>query len=754
MNFTHEIRRMPRSVPLACLSALLALSGAAHAQSAGGQSNTLEEVVVTAQKRTENLQTVPLSVSAVGGAQIQSLHVQDLKDLTGTIPNVQIQVNAGLTNAASFVVRGIGIVANPSPYVGTEVGTVIDGVPQSVNELGLVDRFDVERIEVLRGPQGTLFGANTTGGVVNIVTRQPTGQFEVTGQVGVGNYQSRNASVSVNFPITDALSGKVLVANRSREGFYTNLYNGEDIGHINSTTARAYLRFKPSETFDATLKVEGNQARNGTDVLLNISVPGEIFYRPDTPFDFKLYSDVPDKHDADSYAVTLTTNWSSPFGQLTAIANYSDWKTLGYQDIDGIDLYGYAQVGNTRGTQGSIEVRDVFHPTDKLEVMVGLFHQNWTYISDGLGWLAFVSPQLQDDTLANQHTKNDAAFTQIYWDATDKLRLQIGARVSHEQVDMRRSDIFSLQPNGTNPARGYGNLNGAIILPTDPLNPEAFGDASWTNFGGKVGLDYKISDGTMAYGYYARGFKSGGFNGRISLAKDIGPFDPEFVDSFEVGLKSDFFDKRLRLNVAAFLNKWKDMQVNQVFFDGNPPTAHSAIINAAKATTKGLEVEAQMALGESLRLNATLGYLKANYDSFRIGSGAVCPPPSQPQPTPCTNVYDDRELPYSPKFNGSLTALYTVPIGTGALNATLQYTSNGERWGNYTQAASERIAKTDLVNASVEYSVKDDKWTVALWSRNLLNKKYVSLALDAPPLFTEGLLGNPREMGMDVRFKF
>src|SRR5690606_35281610 len=134
----------------------------------------------------------PVAITALSGATMEALHVQDLKDVTATIPNVQVQVNAGLATAASFVIRGIGIVGNPSPYVGTEVGTVIDGVVQSVNELGLVDRFDVERIEVLRGPQGTLFGANTTGGVINIITRQPTGEYGVYGQVGAGNYDSRN----------------------------------------------------------------------------------------------------------------------------------------------------------------------------------------------------------------------------------------------------------------------------------------------------------------------------------------------------------------------------------------------------------------------------------------------------------------------------------------------------------------------------------------------------------------------------------
>jgi len=736
------------STGVACSLAIFTTQ--ALAQSAGG----LEEIIVTARKRVENLQEVPISVSVVTGESIQTLHVHSLSDLTGTMPNVQIQVNAGLTNAISYVIRGIGIVANPSPYVGTAVGTVVDGVVQTVNELGLVDRFDVERIEILRGPQGTLFGANTTGGVVNIVTRQPTGEFEAYGQLGLGNYNSKNMSLAVNFPITDTLSGKVVGATRSRDGFYTNLYNGEDIGHLDSTGMRGYLRWTPNDDLDVTLKLEGQKIRNGTDVLLNISYPGQIFYRSDTPYDFKLYSDVPDQHNSDSYGGTLTAVWNSPIGEITSITSYYDWKTRGYQDIDGIDLFGYAQIGNTTGWQGAQEIRDVFKPTDNTEVLLGLFLQKWHYDSDGLGWLAFVDPTLQNQTLAEQDSENISLFGAVYWDLTDKLRLQAGIRGSRDKVEMSRADYFSIQPNGTDPKLGYGNLNGAIVLPTDPANPPVSGSDDWTNWGGKLGLDYKFSDAVMAYGHYTRGFKLGGFNGRISRAEDLGPYDSEYVDSFEVGLKNQMLDDRLRLNFALFLNKWTDMQVNEVFFDGDPPTAHSAIVNAAEATTQGIEVEAQFAPTDALNISATVGYLDATYDNFSIGSGVACPPQPQPQPVPCSNNYDGRDLPYSPEFMGSITADYRFPVFSGESRLTLQVTHNGERWGNFTQASSELMDDVTLVNASVDWSPADGKWTIAAWARNLFNEKYTSLALDAPPLFTEGLLGNPREYGLDVRYGF
>jgi len=731
---------------------LLSVPLSAQSQQASS-SDALQEVVVTAQKRAENLQTVPLSVTAIAGPTMQALHVEGLADVTGTIPNVQIQVNAGLQNAAALVIRGIGIVGNPSPYVGTEVATIVDGVVQTVNELGLVDRFDVERIEVLRGPQGTLFGANTTGGAVNIVERQPTGELGVYGQVGVGNYQSKNVFAALNFPIIDGtLDGKVAVSNRSREGFYTNLYNGEPIGGVNTTSERGYLKWTPSDTTDVTLKVEGQQTRNGTDVLLNVSYPGELFYRPTTPYGFELYSDVPDQHNSDSYGITITANSLTPIGKITSITNYAKWGSRGYQDIDGIDLYGYAQIGNTTGHQFSQELRDVFHPIDSVEVLVGAFFQQWMYNSDGEAWVAFVSPDLIDETLAREHTTNVAGFSQLYWNVTDKLRLQAGVRVSHEKVHMAREDDFYSQPAGTDPRKGYGNLVGAVPQPVNPANPPVQGEKTWTNVGGRVGLDYNFTPEVMAYGYYARGFKSGGFNGRITLATDLGPFNPEFVDSFEVGLKSDWLDHHLRVNLAAFLNKWHDMQVAQVFFANG--VQHSAIVNAAKATTKGLELETQWVVGGGLRFGGNVGYLRANYDQFTTGSGPTCPPQPEPQPVPCSAVYDGRTLPYAPKFTASVDANYAFGFLSGDANALLQWTYNGERWGNFTQQVSERLRADGLINANLSWSPKAGKYTISVWGRNLANKKYLVLALDAPPLFTEGLLGNPREFGMDVKFDF
>jgi iron complex outermembrane receptor protein len=745
--------RALRTVLLAGGGSLI-LAGQALAQAAAPATSTIEEVIVTAQKRAENVQNVPLSVTPLTAATIERLHVQDTKDLVGTVPNVQVQVNAAVGLAASYVIRGIGIANNPTPYVGTEVGTVIDGVVIATNSMGLTDQFDVERIEVLRGPQGTLFGANTTGGVINIIMRQPTGEFGGYGKVTMGNYHRLDGSAAVNFPIVkDVLAGKIAFSHRGRDGFYRNLNDGERIGGAGNDILRAYLLWTPEENADVTLAYDLQKIRNGQDILHPLAYPGEVFYRPGTPTrDFVIYSDVPDFTNAKIEGATLTANLDSAIGRITSITNYRHYSKRANQDLDGVNAFLYVQAGYEKGWQQSQEIRDVFRPTDDIEVLVGGFAQVWGYKTGSLTLPRFSSPTAVGLGVSRQRSTNLAGFTQVYWDITDRLRMQGGLRVSWEKVRLFRANFSFNQPAGTISTARFGNLVGATLLPINPANAPSEGEHSWTNVGGKLGIDYKLADDVMAYGYYARGFKSGGFNGRVTRSQDIGPFDPEYVDSFEVGLKSDLLDKRLRLNVSAFLNKWKDMQVTQSVYSGT--IASSLILNAGKATTKGVEFEGEFVPFDGLRLNATVGYLKARYDEFRSGSGEPCPPLPAPQPVGCSIDYSGRHLMFSPKWNASLTGTYTFALAGGETNATLQYTHNGRRWGNFTYSPSERLAPVDLWNGNLSWRPQGAKWSIAAWGRNIFDKRYLNMAADFPPLFTEGVLGSPRQFGVDFDFEF
>ncbi|MHB8528098.1 MAG: TonB-dependent receptor [Caulobacteraceae bacterium] len=731
------------------------------ASSDASQPTTVEQIVVTAEKRAENVQSVPLTVTPFTGATIEKMHVETLRDLTGSVPNVQILENGGLALVSQFTIRGIGEFNVPLPYVGTEVVTTIDGVVQGSNLFGLTNRFDLERIEVLAGPQGTLFGANTTAGVVNIVTRQPTGEFGAYGTITVGNYHRFNVEAAVNFPIIPGvLAGKVAVDHEGRDGFYKNLYDGTRIDNIDDNILRGYLKWTPGPDLDVTLKAEYEHLKAG-NTLLNTSLtyPGEFFYRPGTPRGFELYDLYGSTPNTNIFkAFTLTANWASPYGHVTSITSYEDYKYTQFLDFSGIKCYCFIGFPgrdgwSDHGWQLSQELRDVVHPLKNVELLVGAFALTWEDAPDGFTVPGFVNPDIIAEGITHERTTNVSGFAQVYWDITDRLRFDGGLRVSWDKAYLFRANYTYFQPAGTQALLSFNNLIGATFLGSTPGNEPSSGEHSWTNEGGRIGLDYKITPDAMVYGFYARGFKSGGFNGAVTRKQNIGPYNPEQVNSFEAGVKSEWFDRRLLLNAAIFLNKWNNMQVEQFTF-ADPTTLNSVILNAGKATTKGVEFTAEVVPIRGLRLSGNLGYLSAHFDRFFSSTGPLCPPPPQPQPLGCAINYAGRDIPYSPHWTGSLHASYTVAVAGGDLDAAVEWTYSDPKWGNYTEASVERLPAVRLFNANVSWGPKDGHWTVALWGRNLANKHYTANALDVPPLFTESVLGSPREIGADFKFNF
>jgi iron complex outermembrane receptor protein len=719
-------------------------------------SSTVQEVVVTAQKRTENVQRVPITVTPVTGHAIESLHVQDISQLTGMVPNVQINVAAADAPSAAISIRGVGSFNNPSPYIGTEVSTVVDGVVQATNLFGLTNLFDIERVEILSGPQGTLFGANTTGGVVNIITRQPTGKFDTYGDVGYGNYNQFVFNGAVDFPIIDGvLAGKVAFLHRSQNDFYTNLYNGENLGEINDNRVRAYLKWTPSANATVTLKADIDRNNPGSNVLYPASYPGEVFYTPGfLPAKFDVYSNVPNNNHIETNAYTLTADLQTAYGKITSITDFRHYTDNGSQDVTGIDCFCFQAWTHERGWQFSQEIRDVFHPRSNVEVLLGAYGLDWEDHSDFFTLTPAFTTTNFGRTKTDEHNENVSAFGQTYWDATDRLRVQAGLRVSWDRVYLDEAAYNYYQPAGETPTEGWNVFNGAILLPFTPGNLPDSGEKDWTNLGGKIGADYKLADDLMVYGYYARGFKSGGFNGRVTVQSDIGPFNPEFVNAFEIGFRSEWFDRRLLFNMSAFLNKWDNMQVTQSVYEGNPPVASSTILNAGKATSRGLEATLEVVPTTGLRISGNAGYLDAHYDTFLSGSGPACPPLTQTQPPGCSADYGGRELPFAPQWTTSITGSYTHTLAGGEASAMLQYTYTSKKWGNYTQSPSEALPPVGLLNANIAWTPAGGHWTLELWARNLTDARYLADALDVPPLFTEGVIGDPRQMGVDFKWNF
>ena len=719
-----------------------------HAASAAGH---IEVVIVTAEKRTENVQTVPMTVTPISGSTLDRMHIKTLQDLNGTVPNLQITSNSGVGTAAGVVIRGIGEVNNPTPYAGKEVSIVVDGVEQATNQLGLLAMYDLQRIEVLSGPQGTLFGANTTGGVINIVTRQPTGHYDAYGTATFGNYGTQDLMGAVDVPITNELAAKVSVYHATSDGFYTNLYNGQSLGGKNDNVVRAYLKWTPSANFNATWETQFDDMKIADTYLQNLAMPGEVFYRPATPTNFTIYDNIPGSNVVSTASQTLTANWRSGIGNWTSISNFQNYKTTGNLDVAGIKGYYLDQFGRDKGWQASEELRDAFRVGRQISSMIGLFAQTWMDKNSGVSAVPFASPDLVTLGITNERSTDLSAFTQNYWNITDRLRLQAGLRFSWDHETLYESALNYIQPAGTTPLLLARNIIGAAQLPYTPGNAPNQGSSSWTNLGGKIGLDYQLTDNDMIYAFYARGFKSGGFNGRVTVASAIGPYNPEYVDSYETGFKTQWLNNRLQLNGSLFYNNWTNMQVQQSNYTG--PTIASVILNAGQATTEGIDLAAEYIPVDGLRLSGNVGYLNSHYDKFLSSDNPLCPPLPTAQPAGCALSYAGRALPYSPNWTYSLDGSYTFNVWRGISTAELQYTYTGSRWGNYTQAPSEHLGSVGLVNANVSWGPSHAKWSIELWGRNLLDRTYVATALDVPPLFTEGTLGNPREYGVDLKVR-
>ena len=733
------------------------------------ETGGIGEIVVTAQKRSENLQDVPISITALTAEAVDNLHATTLQGLQGAVPNVTISNFTNIPNNAVFYIRGIGVI-EVDPFAGNTVSVVQNGVPQYFSYGALLDLFDVERVEVLRGPQGTLFGANTTGGVISVTTAQPTGEFGGKAEVSYGNWNRLDLKAAVDFPIVeDVLAGKVAAMHSSRDGWMTDVVSGKHTGDRSVTALRGYLKFDPSPDFTATLIGEYDKSRHGVAPQANGAVPGELGYvAPGTVFrgaslpmyqgpcvsddlrcraPGKYYTangSVPDISDMDTYHVTLNMTWSgTPIGDVTAITGYKsfDLNEYGDQDTTPANLVNTHRA--TDGWQLSQELRTAFDVGARMNFLLGGFLMKTHYDHFMNVTLDIASPGFRQFNRQDQDNWSGSLFAQGYFDVTDRLKFQAGIRYTHEKTEMTAS-VYN-----------FINLDGpALVFATDvdlqdtPLGGfDVSGSKSWDQFGWKVGLDYDLTDDALVYGYYARGFKSGGFVGRLTIPEDLGPFNPEKVDTFELGFKADWLDRRLRTNIAVFYTNYRNMQVSQSYFfenDQGVTVNGSSIFNAAKAELKGAEVEITAQPVDILTLEASAAYLDATYDDF-----------DYVEPTGSVRSLAGKRLQNAPKWTSSVAATLNLPVGPGRLMAQARYNySSSKYFAAITNPPRAYIQPTHYVNANLEWSPDSERWSIGLWATNLFDKRYIQSVNYAPGLYSNVGYAAPREYGASLKFNW
>jgi iron complex outermembrane receptor protein len=630
----------------------------------------------------------------------------------------------------------------------------------------LLDLFDIERIEVLRGPQGTLFGANTTGGVVNVITKQPTGQFGGNVELTYGDWNRKDAKAAIDIPIVPGtLDGKIVLTHSQRTGWITNIVNDDSMGGKNDNAGRAYLKFTPTADFDATLITEVAVNRDGAPVVVNGAIPGEALYvAPGTIVpgsDQPMYASpcapnspcrAPSEYlsandstrnvsDMNTYIGTLTANWRKTIlGDLTSITGYKKFNLFEETDQDGTNQFLLDTRRHTVGTQTSEELRSAFNLSDSANMIVGAFWMKTHYDHLHSLRVQFAAPGLDQQNAQHQDNYSASVFAQSYFNLTDRLRLQAGVRYEHEDTKMLASTLNFIDPSG------IGNFNGGI--PLGGITPS--GSKNWNNVGGKLGLDYKLNDQAMVYGYVARGFKDGGFVGRVGIPQDIGPYAPETVYTYEVGSKADWLDKRARTNVALFYTDYRNMQLAQNYFAPNTGGGFvqgNTILNAAKAKIKGVEFDGSFVAFQGFTLSASVAYLDAYYSTFpfteisALGSEVI-------------NLAGYR-LQNAPTWAGTADAKYEMRLRPGSLVTDVNFSYTGQKFLDaLNDTPRSSIQPTSYINGNLDWMPNGDRWTIGLWARNIFDKRYVDNVFDAPGTFAFVSYAAPREYGATYKYNF
>ena len=750
----------------------------------------LEEITVTAQKREERLQETPISISAFNRAAIEKLGVNNLRELSEHAPNVRFDFTApisGASNAAGIFIRGIG----QSDFALTTeagVGTYVDGVYMSRSIGGVLDVLDVERMEILRGPQGTLFGRNTIGGAINIVTAIPEATFGGTASLAVGSDNRLYMRGSVNLPISDTLRVRIAASSKQLDGYVKGILGIDntasspvpqgqrlpgsgspvDYGNENRQAARLVAAYDPGSVFRATLsadysRIHENNApavlRGITGTLANgpivfvyntfqaptSTIPGfpNANYTPQNFITGNLdstYATGPNGTNINAWGTALILDWGLS-EELKVRSTTSLRRETGYfnRDADGspIDIthtsnYGYEH------EQLSQEVQLTGAPwAGRVKYAAGayFFHETG---SDPLVVEFPSSFGMLYQRKADVSNRSLAAYAQATVALTNRLSVTAGVRHTRDEKEFV-SDQYLI--TGSVSPIIFGVPAGTLI----PLVPRNSGvKKTFANTSPRASVDYRFSNDLMVYASYSEGFKSGGFNLRyVSPRPAILPFDPEKVHTAEAGLKSELFARRLRVNVAAFSTNYDDVQLTVFENLGAPVT-----LNGGDAKIKGAELELTALPVENLELSLSGGYLDAYYTSVRQSPAIIV--------TPEQRITTSTKLQKTPKWTATLGFDYDVPVRAGGkvrLHADWKYTADVYNDAQNSVFLFQPASK--IGDAALEYMSASKRWSLRLFVDNVTDKRVIVSGDSNYGIgFHEAEYNRPREWGIAGRLNF
>lgn len=693
----------------------------------------IEQIVVTAQKksRAERLQEVPIAITALGEQQIEDAQLVTLADLGSRAPNVATAPNGTFGGVANFSIRGLGS-GSSIASIEPAVGVFLDGVYQGSNFGIVLDTFDLESIEILRGPQGTLQGRNVTGGAVMVRTRRPGDTFGVRTFASVETGPNYTLAASVEGPlISDTLKAKVTGYYKDDKGWFRNQFDGEKVGALRTWFIRPTVVFSPSSDVDFTAIYERGRNRGDGVVAQNYSDPSLT--------GFEVNYNEPGYLRTDWEALTVEANFYVDLGD-GKITNVFGVRSL-LQDTQ-IDLdastdtyfHGFSYL-DQRQLSNELRYAGTFGNVD-LTTGLYYFEQEFftlerRYILDGLIDRVFGGSIYQTSF---------GAFAQADIEITPELSVILGGRYSTE----RKTADIDKSPSG------LGASNCSYDTKSCPLEilPDFNDSQRWSAFTPKVGVNWQASPDLLLYASWSQGIRSGGYNTRsTSTTIPPGPFDMERQNAFELGFKSDFADRRVRLNGAVFLNKMSDLQ-RDVAFTALPPEVGTVqvIRNAVDADIYGFEGELIVAPSRFIRFDASVGYTDWRYYNVRFdlnGDGAVDQADSKLQPP--------RLIPWTYDVGVTLTQ----PVSNSAtLRANLNYGYRSKT--PITDQNNVFVRKREMLAGFVELDL-NERVQVSVYGRNLLNRVWNTshtIVSVTPPLYSYYTLDKGRVIGASIRTKF
>jgi len=690
------LRALAQGVSLLALGAVTMGAGSAAAQQKDAE---VSELVVTAQRVEENIQQVPIAVSAYSAAALERQSIETVQDIAIRTPGF----SAGAVDPiqTNFAIRGIGSPFGISQNAGGDASVVVfvDGVYAGRGGTPDIDALNLERVEVLRGPQGTLFGKNAVGGLVQFVSKKPSAEpsFRIEGQYG--NYDRRQINARGNVPINDKLFLALGGSIKLRDGYEFNETTGHDVNDQDLRTATVALRYLPTADLDIVLAADftdqdqrGNPRDNICDRTFQAGVHC-VGVNPD-PRVTNAYIDGYLRRWLQTYRGEV--NYTTPFGTLTSITGYRA-STLNFRTVFFANpVNPPAQIESTetdheKNKQFSQEVRLAFDGMDKrLKGQVGVYYLNEDNSRIEDLRQDFPAPAQTGVGTFPQDVKGRsfAIFGQASFAITDTLTATAGLRQTWER---KSGHFIGLKVSGTG------------LPPPLAANYDVRGKKKWDALTPRFALDWQATPAVLVYASATRGFKSGGFQGVAgSGVSQSTPYDPEYAWSYEGGAKTQWLDRKLLLNVSVFQTDYKDLQISQLI-----PLCCVVVGNAATADIKGVEFEVVAKPLPGLQIDGSYGYLDAKFQSFANGA---------------TANYTGNYLPRSPKDKLHLGAQYSLDLEGWELLGRVDYTNQSKMYFEASNIPTQKQEGYINVDARVALTSPDKRWEVAVWGKNLTDE--------------------------------